>query len=91
MNDLYFIGMNITEETRELVYENIVTRTKDMTDSEREAYELGIESTLNALMFITTPEHNNEFVIDIQEIETDFYGNIDDLTNYLSSIYDDEE
>lgn len=91
MEELYFIGMDILEETKTLVNETIEECTKGMTENELRAYNLGVENTLRALFANTCTEHEGEFVINVNNLETDFYISIDELKDYLTSICDDED
>ena len=49
MNELYFLGMDIVEETNTLVNTTTMTCTNGMTENELRAYTMGIKNTISAL------------------------------------------
>ena len=62
MYELYFLGMDIVEETKNLVKFTEEMCTEGMTDSELKAYKLGIENVLLALKSVVETEHNTPVV-----------------------------
>lgn len=58
MEDLFFTGMNIPKDTRWLLDRVTPIVCEKMTDSEKKAYEIGVENTLRAMvaMLETTDE-----------------------------------
>ena len=84
MEELYFIGTDIVEETRTLVNETIKECTNGMTENELRAYKYGVQNTLNALIAVVCTEYENEFVVHINGIECPTEFDIDDLMLYLN-------
>lgn len=58
MNELYFLGMDIVEETRTISKFSTIICTDGMTENELKAYELGIENALSALKSVLATEDN---------------------------------
>ena len=79
MRELYFIGMDIVEETKRIVDSASTLSTDGMEDNELKAYRLGVENTLSVLKAILRVDDNNECVLNIDgmEIPTEFV--FDDL------------
>ncbi len=85
MNELYFLGMDITEETKALVDFTTITCTDGMTENELEAYKLGIKNTLSALKAVL---NNDDMpVINICGLDIQTELSIDDLEEYCSTLY----
>ena len=85
MNELYFIGMDIMEETKMLVDLSASICTDGMTENELKAYNLGVKNTLSALKE-TLESRNNEFIVNIPGIEIQEEFDITDLEHYLLNI-----
>lgn len=85
MNDLYFIGMDIVEETKILVNFSTASSTDGMTESELRAYNMGVANVMSALR-ATLDSAENEFVININGMEIQEEFDIVDLEHYLLSI-----
>lgn len=85
MNELYFLGMDIAEETKILVNMTAITCTDGMTESELAAYKMGIENTISALK--ATIRENDVPVVDIVGIEIPTELSIDELENYYCDKY----
>lgn len=81
MNELYFLVMNIPEETKDAVYHtsNKFDVCEGMSESEMRAYYLGIENTISALKNILEQDKNS-IVINNSDIETSEEMDIDELT-----------
>ena len=85
MNELYFIGMDIVEESKILLdFEDDIITT-GMTDDELSAYRMGVKNTLSALKTVLETE-NKQFVVHIPGIEIQEEFDIMDLEHYLRSI-----
>jgi hypothetical protein len=82
MNELYFLGMDITEVTKTLVDFTTITCTNGMTDGELRAYKLGIENTVSALKAVIGQE-NNMPVINIEGLEIPTELSIDEIEGYI--------
>ena len=85
MNELYFIGMDIVEESKILLdFEDDIITT-GMTDDELSAYRMGVKNTLSALKAMLETE-NKQFVVHIPGIEIQEEFDIMDLEHYLRII-----
>lgn len=85
MNELYFVGMDIIEETKTLVDFTTSICTDGMTESELRAYKMGVANALSALEATLDAEHGT-FVINIKGMEIQEEFDITDLEHYLLSI-----
>lgn len=85
MKELYFIGMDVAEETKILTDFTTSICTIGMTENESKAYNLGVKNTLSALNEILEIK-NNEFVVNIPGMEIQEEFDILDLEHYLSNI-----
>jgi hypothetical protein len=83
MNELFFIGTDILEETKRLSEFTTIMCTDGMTDSELSAYKLGVQNTLSALMAVLDVDEDNECVVNINGMEIPTELDIDDLEKYL--------
>ena len=86
MDELFFIGMDVVEETKNLVNTTLAACTNGMTESELQAYNMGIKNTLSALKGIMSVDTSNEFVINIDGLETPTEFDSDDLMWRLSDL-----
>lgn len=86
MDELFFVGMDIVEETKNIINAATPDCTKGMTESELKAYNLGITNTLSALKGVIFNDCENEFTLHINgfEIPTEFTN--DDLMCYLYNL-----
>jgi hypothetical protein len=82
MNELYFLGMDIVEETKTLANLTTITCTDGMTESELAAYKLGIENALSAMKAVLQDNEVPVINVDGMEIPTEL--SIDDLEQYHS-------
>ena len=85
MNDVYFVGMDIAEETKILIDFTEGVATTNMTDNESAAYMMGVKNTLSALKSVLETD-NNEFVVNIPGLEIQEEFDIVDLEHYLRSL-----
>ena len=85
MNEVYFIGMDIAEETKILMDFTESVATNNMTDNESAAYMMGVKNTLSALKSVLEAE-NREFVVNIPGLEIQEEFDIADLEHYLRSL-----
>lgn len=85
MNELYFVGMDIVEETRMTVDFSTSICTDGMSENELKAYSLGVSNALSALKE-TLVTAGKEFVVHIDGMEIQEEFDIIDLENYLRNI-----
>lgn len=85
MNELFFLGVDIVEETRTLADLTKITCTDGMTESELAAYKLGVENALSALKAVL--QDNDVPVINVEGMEIPTELSIDDLEQYHSVLY----
>ncbi len=85
MNELYFVGMDIVEETKTLSDFTSSICTDGMEENELKAYRLGVANTISALRE-TLASADNGFIINIDGIEIQEEFDIVDLENYLLDI-----
>ena len=85
MNELYFVGMDIVEETKTLVDFTTSICTDGMTENELKAYNLGVSNVMSALKE-TLSSADNKFIVNIDDIEIQEEFDIQDLENYLIEI-----
>ena len=86
MDELFFVGMDVVKETKKIVNEATPKCTNGMTDSELQAYNLGIKNTLSVLKSVIFTDCVNEFVININGFETPTEFIHDDLIRYLDNL-----
>ena len=86
MNDLFFVCMDIVEETKNVVNAATPSCTVGMTRSELAAYNLGITNTLSALNGMVYTDRTNEFALHIDGFETPTEFDKDDLICLLSNL-----
>lgn len=84
MDELFFVGMDIVEETKSVINAATPVCTNGMTESEIEAYNLGIKNTLSALKGVIYVDNINEFALNINGLEIPTEFTADDLMYYLS-------
>lgn len=85
MNELYFLGMDIVEETRNISKFSEILCTDGMTESELKAYELGIENVLSALKSVVARD-GEMTVINIEGLDTPTELTVDELQEYYLTI-----
>lgn len=81
MHELYFLGMDIVEETREANKFFTLLCTDGMTESELKAYNLGVENVLSTLKSVIN-EVSNMAVVNIDGICVPIELTIDELQEY---------
>jgi len=84
MSELYFLGVDIVEETKSLMNLTSIISTDGMTEDELRAYNLGIENVMSALKTIVKENDIPVVNIDGMEIQTEL--SIEDLEEYYGSI-----
>jgi hypothetical protein len=82
MNELYFLGMDIAEETKTLVDFTTITCTNGMTENELKAYKLGITNTISALKSVIEHEYGIA-VVNIEGLELPTELSIDEVEEYF--------
>jgi hypothetical protein len=85
MNELYFLGMDIVEETRSISKFSEILCTDGMTEGELKAYELGIENALSALKSVVARD-GEMTVINIEGLDTPTELTVDELQEYYLTI-----
>ena len=86
MDELFFTGMDVVKETKNIVNAATQDCTRGMTDSELQAYNLGITNTLSALKGIVSNNCVNEFILHIDNFGTPTEFIHDDLIRYLDNL-----
>ena len=81
MHELYFLGMDIVEETRTISKFTETLCTDGMTEGELMAYKLGIENALSALKSVIERE-SEMIVVDIEGFDIPTELTIDELQEY---------
>lgn len=77
MNELYFLGMDIVEETKNMINISTIVCTNGMTESEVEAYKMGVKNVLSALEAIV---HDDDMlVVNIKGLEIPTELSVDEL------------
>lgn len=84
MNELYFLGVDIVEETNSFMRLSEIMCTNDMTESELKAYQMGVENTLSALRAIISDSDLPIININGLDIQTEL--SIEDLEDYYGSM-----
>lgn len=79
MDELFFVGVDIVEETKTLVDFTTITCTNGMTESELSAYKLGIKNTIEALKGVLFVDCANECVVNVSGMDIPTELTIDDL------------
>lgn len=85
MNELYFLGMDIVEETRNISKFSEIICTDGMTENELKAYELGIENALSSLKSVVAMD-GEMTVINIEGLDTPTELTVDELQEYYLTI-----
>lgn len=80
MNELYFLGMDIVEETKALADFSTITCTNGMTDNELRAYKLGVTNTISALKSIL--QNDDMAVVNIDGLEVATELTVDEVEEY---------
>jgi hypothetical protein len=83
MNELYFLGMDIVEELKNMTNFTIATCTDGMTENEFRAYEAGVKNTISALKALLD---DDLAVINVNNIEIPTELTIEELEEYYSNI-----
>lgn len=85
MKELYFLGMDIVEETKALVNFTEITCTNGMTESELKTYKMGIENTISALKSVL--QDNDALVVNISGMEIPTEISSYEFEEYYSTLY----
>lgn len=85
MHELYFLGMDIVEETRTISKFSTILCTDGMTESELKAYELGIENALSALKSVIATD-GAMAVVNIEGFDVPTELTIDELQEYYAAM-----
>lgn len=85
MNELYFLGMDIVEETRTISKFSTIICTDGMTENELKAYELGIENVLSALKSVLATERNM-VAINIEDFDIPTELTFEELQEYYTNM-----
>lgn len=84
MNELYFLGMDIVEEVKNILNVSEILCTNGMTDVELGAYKMGIANALSALESVI--EEDGMPVINMKGMEVPTELSIDDLETYCEDL-----
>lgn len=84
MDELFFVGMDIVKETKNIINAATSDCTRGMTDNELQAYNLGITNTLSVLNSVVYTGCENEFVLHINGVATPTEFTHDDLMEMLN-------
>jgi len=79
MDELFFTGMDILEQTRKLVDKATESVCRNLTDSEKEIYLGGVANTLSALQCMLEVDCDGEPIVYIPGIEGLEEMSIEDL------------
>lgn len=85
MHELYFLGMDIVEETRHISKFSEIICTDGMTESELKAYQMGIENTLSALKSVIATE-SNIVAVNINDFDIPTELTFDELQEYYTTM-----
>lgn len=84
MNELYFLGMDIVEEVKNILNISEILCTNGMTDVELAAYKMGIANALSALESVI--EEDGMPVVNMKGMEVPTELTVDDLETYCGDI-----
>ena len=85
MNEVYFLGMDIVEEVKNIIKLSNVVCTDGMTENELKAYQMGVANTISALEAVI--RENDIPVIDMSGMEIPTEISMDELENYYHTKY----
>lgn len=81
MNELYFLGIDIIEETKTIMNLTSDSCTEGMSESELKAYQLGITNVFSILESVL--QSNDEMIIvNMEGLDVATELSIDDLEEY---------
>ena len=86
MGELYFIGMDMPQEVRNLVTSVTSRATNGMSENELMAYNLGVENTISAIITILNSLSKNEFAVNISGLDIPTEFDFADLEQHLMSL-----
>ena len=86
MDELFFVCEDVVKETKNIVNAATPDCTRGMTDSELQAYNLGITNTLSVLKGVLFTDCENEFILHINGFETPEEFTHEDLIRYLDNL-----
>ena len=84
MSELYFLGMDIIEEVKHMVDATELACTEGMTESELNAYRLGVQNVLAALD--TTVCDTDLIVANINGMDIPTELSVDELEEFFDGI-----
>lgn len=85
MHELYFLGMDIINETRAISRLTATLCTDGMTENELNAYNLGVENVLSALKAVLETEHN-VVAVHIDEFDIPTELTFEELQEYYTTM-----
>lgn len=85
MNELYFLGMDIVEETKQIANFTDAVVTIGMNENELKAYRLGVSNMLSALKTVLENDDDNAYVLHIQGIDKLTEFTLDEIETYLNN------
>jgi hypothetical protein len=80
MNELYFLGMDITAEVKELMRLMEIVGVDGMSESELKAYRLGVDHVMTALK--STLDNSDTAIIHIDDMEIPTELSVDEVAAY---------
>lgn len=80
MNELYFLGVDIIEETKNMMKLAAVVCTDGMSESELKAYKLGVDNVMSVLQSVL--ENDDMIVINMEGLDIPTELSIDNLEDY---------
>lgn len=80
MNELYFLGMDITAEVKELMRLMEIVGVDGMSESELKAYKLGVDHVMAALK--STLDNSDTAIIHIDDMEIPTELSVDEVAAY---------
>ena len=86
MDELFCVCEDVVKETKKIINAATPDCTRGMTDSELQAYNLGITNTLSTLKSVIYTDCVNEFVLNINGFETPEEFTHEDLIRYLYNL-----
>ena len=85
MDELFFVGVDVSQEVRKLLEYASSNITHGMNANEAKAYNLGVENAISALNAVFENYEDNCFVVNINDIPIPTEFDVDDLTYHLSN------
>lgn len=85
MNEVYFLGMDIIEETKTIVNFSELVCTNGMSDNELKAYKMGVANALSALNAVLEVDDSNACALHMSGLEVATEFTLDEIESYLNN------